>query len=78
MKYIKYGTEFLDQLKDRVHDLYDENKELKQKVERLNNILIEIKEDIEDITSNYFKRYDDEVYKLCDSILEKIVGVDIE
>lgn len=35
MKYIEYGTEFLDQLKDRVHDLYDENKELKQEIERL-------------------------------------------
>ena len=30
MKYIQYGTEFLDQLKDSVHDLYDENKELKK------------------------------------------------
>ena len=35
MKYIKEGTEFLDQLKDSVHDLYDENKELKKEIERL-------------------------------------------
>ena len=30
MNKIEYGTEFLDQLKDSVHDLYDENKELKK------------------------------------------------
>jgi len=39
VKYIKEGTEFLDQLKDSVHDLYDENKELKKEIERLNNII---------------------------------------
>ena len=39
MKCIKEGTEFLDQLKDRVHDLYDENKELKQEIERLNDYI---------------------------------------
>lgn len=36
MNKIEYGTEFLDQLKDSVHDLYDENKELKKEIERLN------------------------------------------
>ena len=35
MNKIEYGTEFLDQLKDSVHDLYDENKELKKEIERL-------------------------------------------
>lgn len=39
MKNIQYGTEFLDQLKDRVHDLYDENVKLKEEIERLNNII---------------------------------------
>ena len=39
MKYIEEGTEFLDQLKDNVHDLYDENKELKKEIERLNKII---------------------------------------
>ena len=35
MKNIQYGTEFLDQLKDRVHDLYDENVKLKEEIKRL-------------------------------------------
>ena len=34
MKYIKEGTEFLDQLKDSVHDLYDEKKELQQRIDK--------------------------------------------
>lgn len=42
MKCIQEGTEFLDQLKDSVHDLYDENKELKKEIERLNNIINEL------------------------------------
>ncbi len=46
MKYIEYGTEFLDQLKDSVHDLYDENKELKQKIKRLNNIILELNDEV--------------------------------
>jgi cell division septum initiation protein DivIVA len=41
---IEYGTEFLDQLKDSIHDLYDENKELKKEIERLNNIINELSE----------------------------------
>lgn len=36
---MKNGTEFLDELKDRVHDLYDENHKLKEEVKRLNNII---------------------------------------
>ena len=36
----------------------------------LKSIIKEVREKIEDIKSNYFKRYDDEVYKLCDDILE--------
>ena len=35
MNKIEYGTEFLDQLKDSVHDLYDDNKELRKEIERL-------------------------------------------
>lgn len=43
--------------------MYAENK-------RLNNIVIEARRYIEeDIKGNYFKRYDDEVYKLCDELL---------
>ena len=48
MNKIEYGTEFLDQLKDRVHDLYDENKELKKEIERLNNIINKIEEILKD------------------------------
>ena len=36
---MKGGTEFIDELKDRVHDLYDKNVELKEEIERLNNII---------------------------------------
>ena len=46
-------------------------KQLKQKIERLHSIIKEAREYIEeDIKGNYFKRYDDEVYKLCDELLE--------
>lgn len=38
MKYIKEGTEILDQLKDSVHDLYDDNKELRKEIERLKEV----------------------------------------
>lgn len=55
MNKIEYGTEFLDQLKDRVHDLYDENKELKQKVERLNNILDSIENEVRNTTEEMYK-----------------------
>ena len=33
------ATRFVDELKDRVHDLYDENHKLKEEIERLNNRL---------------------------------------
>lgn len=48
-----------------------ELKYAKKEIERLNNIIKEVREHIEqDIKANYFKRYDDEVYKLCDELLE--------
>jgi peptidoglycan hydrolase CwlO-like protein len=34
---IKYGTEFLDNLKDHVHDLYDENQQLKADLQEAND-----------------------------------------
>ena len=43
---IKHGTEFLDKLKDHVHDLYDENKVLKKEIERLNTNLEVANEDL--------------------------------
>ena len=40
-------------------------------IERLHSIIKEVREYIEqDIKGNYFKRYDDEVYNLCDKLLE--------
>ena len=44
MKKIEYGTEYLDHLKDSVHDLSDDNKELRKEIERLNNIINEVRE----------------------------------
>ena len=32
----------------------------------------------EDIKGNYFKRYDDEVYKMCEDLLDILKGVDKE
>ena len=46
MKCIKEGTEFLDQLKDSVHDLYDENVEKDKEIERLNKILDTLMQDM--------------------------------
>ena len=43
MNKIEYGTEFLDQLKDRVHDLYDKNKELLSSNVRLREEKIKLK-----------------------------------
>lgn len=34
---IKHGTEFLDKLKDHVHDLYDENQQLKADLQEAND-----------------------------------------
>jgi len=69
---IEYGTEFLDQLKDSVHDLYDENKELKKEIERLNNRISKAIEYIEYVIflngHNAFK----------DRILEILKGEDNE
>lgn len=50
MKKIEYGTEFLDQLKDSVHQLYDENKELQQRLDDINYYIEQrCNEDINDI-----------------------------
>lgn len=71
---------------DRLYgDLTLENINLKQEIERLNkecdtymkiatkrgNIIKEAIEYINEcIKGNYFRRYDDEVYKMCDELLE--------
>lgn len=49
------------------HLLREKDKE----IERLNNIIKEAREYIQnDIKGNYFKRYDDEVYEMCEELLE--------
>lgn len=48
-------------------------------IDNLNSIIKEVREYIEqDIKANYFKRYDDEVYKICDELLEILDKADKE
>lgn len=54
---------------DELMTLYTTERNVK---EDYKSIIKEIRANIEDITSNHFKRYDDEIYKLCDDILEII------
>lgn len=52
--------------KEEVEMIYRDND-----IKYLKGIIKEVREYIEqDIKANYFKRYDDEVYKLCDKLLE--------
>ena len=58
--YNEYGAEFGDALVD-----------LKHENEWLHHIIKEVREYIQnDIKGNYFKRYDDEVYEMCEELLE--------
>ena len=46
---------------------------LEDKLQQKENIIKEFREYIEeDIKGNYFKRYDDEVYKMCEELLKNI------
>ena len=55
--------------------MYDMSKD--KEIERLHSIIKEAIENIEDNwQGNYFVRYDDNVYKLCDETLEILKGVD--
>ena len=59
------ATRFVDNLKDRVHDLYDKNEELKEEVKRLNNIINELgKYLIEQVEKSYSNDYDNVLDKL--------------
>lgn len=53
----------LDELKEIANKMIDQ---LQQK----ENTIKEVREYIKDIKDNYFKRYDDEVYKMCEELLE--------
>lgn len=51
--------------------LLKENENKEKVIKAQDNIIKEVREYIEeDIKGNYFKRYDDEIYKMCDDILE--------
>ena len=51
--------------------LQKENENKEKVIKAQDNIIKEVREYIEeDIKGNYFKRYDDEIYKMCDDILE--------
>lgn len=56
------ATRFVDNLKDRVHDLYDKNEELKEEIERLNNIIKEfediLKRDIKACNNKFENMFD--------------------
>ena len=56
-------TYMKDQIREKYCPLEKEN-------ERLQSNIKDIRAIIEDITSNYFKRYNKKVYELCDDILE--------
>ena len=52
-------------------DVLNEVNNLQQQLQQKENIIKEARENIEDNwQSNYFVRYDDNVYKLCDETLE--------
>jgi predicted nucleic acid-binding Zn-ribbon protein len=75
---IEYGTEFLDQLKDSVHDLYDENKELKKEIERLNKIIEDLHKklcDIQDFIEDEIKQLDDDKFLLRVLDLEEMLDI---
>lgn len=60
-------TPFCETINENINSINYLLHELQQK----DNIIKEVREHIEqDIKANYFKRYDDEVYKLCDELLE--------
>lgn len=70
------ATRFVDNLKDRVHDLYDKNEELKEEVKRLNNIINELENyviDREERSWDDNGAYDDVLDKL-----QELKGVDKE
>ena len=84
MNKIEYGTEFLDHLKDSVHDLYDENKELKKEIERLkeqsNNYAKRIINVLNYINrhaySNISKNYDELYNGQIEELVNILEGVD--
>ena len=50
------------------HEQEKENIELQEKIDRAIEYIDE------EIKSNYFKRYEDEVYKMCDDLLKILKG----
>lgn len=80
-----------EQLNSLVNSCQEEIRRLNKKIEIKNNRIQQLMKRTrssridkaiehieEDIKGNYFKRYDDEVYKLCDDLLEILKGSDKE
>jgi hypothetical protein len=64
-------------LKDYITNLQQENERLKESIEELTNRNVKASVYIlENIKGNYFKRYDDEIYKMCADLLNILKGDD--
>lgn len=77
MNEIEYGTEFLDQLKDSVHDLYDENIKLKSRNKLLsaeNSYYKNIINELEKYISQEWYCFDNESveHEVAKNILNKL------
>lgn len=76
--YLSAMGEENERLRKEIERLNNEKESFKKlyKIElevssNLDNIINEVREYLkEDINGNYFKRYDDEVYKMCEELLE--------
>ena len=64
-----------DEYEEEIKDLQQENEKLKESNGELTNRNVKASVYIlENIKGNYFKRYDDEIYKMCDDLLEILKG----
>jgi len=76
---IEYGTEFLDQLKDSVHDLYDRNQELLSSNVKLREEKIKLK-GIINKAIEYIEQHNDYflLKREVKKVLDILKGVDKE
>ena len=79
MNKIEYGTEFLDQLKDSVHDLYDRNQELLSSNVKLREEKIKLK-GIINKAIEYIEQHNDYflLKREVKKVLDILKGVDKE
>lgn len=83
MKKIEYGTEFLDQLKDSVHDLYDRNQELLSSNVKLREEKIKLKGIIDKAIEYIEEKVGNEIHDMMyvidvSDLLDILKGVDKE